>query len=154
MDASVVAQVTELEHLPITALREKWKALFSAVPPRFCNRKHLVGRLAYRIQELAYGGLSREARQQLNQLADGIDSRQTGDKNRQRNPDTPLTGTRLIREWQGCRYEVTALDSGFEYAGKRYRSLSAIATAITGTKWNGPVFFGLRRRTQGGAHGG
>jgi len=95
------------------------------------NKKQLTIRLAYRIQELAFGGLSREAREKLEKLAgmsaSGIDGGSTA-----RDPDKPMVGTKFIREWQGARVEVTALEEGFEYAGKQYRSLSAIATKITG----------------------
>jgi hypothetical protein len=139
----MVAQITELERLPIEALRQKWGALFNTDPPGSSNRKQLVARLAYRIQELVYGGLSQEARDKLDQLA-GMQA--PAATSTVRDPDQPIPGTKLRREWKGVPQEVTVLDSGFEYAGKRYRSLSAIATAITGTKWNGPEFFGLRQR--------
>lgn len=66
-------------------------------------------------------------------------------KRRQRKNGMPVAGTWLIREWQGRRYEVTVVDGGFEYEGRRYRSLTAITKAITGTHWNGPAFFGLRK---------
>ena len=145
MVKSVVAQVAELEHLPIETLRAKWQTLFNSDPPNSPNKKQLIIRLAYRIQELAFGGLSRGAREKLEKLAgmsaSGIDGGSTA-----RDSDKPVPGTKFIREWQGARVEVTALEEGFEYAGKKYRSLSAIASEITGTKWNGPDFFGLRRK--------
>ncbi len=59
--------------------------------------------------------------------------------------DRPVAGTRLIREWQGVEHHVTVLTDGYEYQGRKYKSLSAIARAIAGTRWNGPLFFGLRR---------
>ena len=143
MGRSMVAQVAELEGMTLEQLREKWNALYNTAPPVTSSRQQLVGRLAYRLQELVYGGLSDETKAKLEALgrvAMGMGKRES------RNPDQPVPGTKLIREWQGERKEVTVLESGFEYAGKTYRSLSAIATEITGTKWNGPDFFGLRRR--------
>ena len=146
MAKSVVAQVVELDHLPMNTLRAKWQTLFGTEPPDTRNKRQLTIRLAYRIQELAFGGLSREAREKLEKLAgmsaSGIDGSSVA-----RDPDKPVPGTKFIREWQGAKVEVTALEEGFEYAGKNYRSLTAVATEITGTKWNGPDFFGLRRRT-------
>ena len=64
-----------------------------------------------------------------------------------RKSDRPITGTRLIREWQGVEHTATVLADGYEYQGRPYRSLSAIARAITGTRWNGPAFFGLRNHS-------
>ena len=143
MGRSMVAQVAELEGMTLEQLREKWNALYNTAPPVTSSRQQLVGRLAYRLQELVYGGLSEETKAKLESL--GRVAMNSG-KAAPRNPDQPVPGTKLIREWQGERKEVTVLESGFEYAGKTYRSLSAIATEITGTKWNGPDFFGLRRR--------
>ena len=143
MGRSMVAQVAELEGMTLEQLREKWNALYNTAPPVTSSRQQLVGRLAYRLQELVYGGLPEETKAKLESL--GRVAMNSG-KREARNPDQPVPGTKLIREWQGERKEVTVLESGFEYAGKTYRSLSAIATEITGTKWNGPDFFGLRRR--------
>jgi len=143
MDQTVVAQIAELERMPIDELRKKWKYLYGKTSPASSNRRQLVARLAYRIQELAYGGLSREARERLEKIA-GMSV--SGRKTHRRDPNLPVPGTKLIREWQGGRIEVTVLETGFECEGKRYRSLSAIAATITGTKWNGWEFFGLRPR--------
>ena len=109
----------------------------------------MIRRLAYRIQELAYGGLSDQAKAELERIAEE-DERQRQDqrakKAKQRRPKTthPTPGTRLIRQWKGQRHEVTAVEGGFEFNGRRYKSLSAIAKAITGAHWSGPQFFGLR----------
>ena len=103
-------------------------------------------RLAYRIQELAYGGLAGEAKAELERIAEEDDRQRRGGPV-QRKKAAPLlrTGTRLIREWDGQRHEVTAVEGGFEYKGRRYRSLSAIAKSITGAHWSGPHFFGLSK---------
>lgn len=149
MRNGVLAQITDLERLSRDELHERWRALFGGDPPRY-SRDLLVGRLAYRIQELAYGGLSESVEARLDECLpeDRIDSESGAAarlKRRQRKNGMPVAGTRLIREWQGRRYEVTVVDGGFEYEGRRYRSLTAITKAITGTHWNGPAFFGLRK---------
>jgi len=99
--------------------------------------------LAYRIQELTYGGLKPETVKRLEALGEQLDG---GDrkKSRIRANLTPIVGTRLIREWQGVEQVVTVTTVGFEWQGRPYKSLSAIARAITGTRWNGWVFFGLK----------
>ncbi len=153
MARALVAQISELNRMPFEELRKKWEALYDGPSPNSSNRKQMVARLAYRIQELAFGGLSREARDNLDKIAEvdsfiGENNKPTG-----RNTSVAVPGTKLIREWQGKRIEVTTLEKGFEYAGKRYRSLTAIATEITGTKWNGPDFFGLRHKDENGKAG-
>jgi hypothetical protein len=117
-----------------------------------------VKRLAYRIQELAYGGLSEATRDQLRQhlQREGLDretERAARKTRRQRKNGVPVIGTRIARDWHGQRHVVTVVRGGFEYEGRRYRSLSAIARAITGTRWNGPAFFGLRKPAQKEAQG-
>ncbi len=102
--------------------------------------------LAYRIQELAYGGLSDETKAELERIAEEDERQRQGARAQKPKPKSthPLPGTRLVREWKGQRHEVTATEGGFEYDGRRYKSLSAIAKAITGAHWSGPQFFGLR----------
>ena len=112
---------------------------FDKEPPGF-SRNYLISRLAYRIQELAYGGLKPSTRAKLESLADALDPKAA----RMRVVNGPVVGTQLIREWRGTEHRVTVLANGFEWQGRRYRSLSAIARGITGTRWNGPLFFGLR----------
>ena len=132
---------------PTPDLKQQWRDLFETEPPPF-NRRYLESRLAYRIQELAYGGLKPETVRRLEQLGEQLDG---GDrkKSRIRADLQPIAGTRLIREYQGVEQIVTVLHNGFEWQGRPYQSLSAIARAITGTRWNGWVFFGLKnhRRT-------
>jgi hypothetical protein len=101
--------------------------------------------LAYRIQELAYGGLKPHTVARLKALGEGLDGANLARRCRAAK-DMPIVGTRLIREWQGTEHLVTIRDDGFEYQGMPYKSLSAIARAITGTRWNGWVFFGLKNR--------
>lgn len=148
MAKSIVAQIAELEHMPVEGLREKWSILYEGDPPKTSSRKQLVARLAYRLQELTFGGLSQEARGKLEGISAYENDLMSGKTTPVRARST-IPGTLYVREWQGQRIEVTALDSGFEYAGKIYRSLSAIATEITGTKWNGKLFFGLLQKKKG-----
>ena len=123
-------------------LKQQWRELFDTAPPPF-NRRFLESRLAYRIQELAYGGLAPETLRRLEQLGQDLDGGNRR-KSRIRTDLMPIAGTRLIREWQGTEQVVTVTRDGFEWQGRPYKSISAIARAITGTRWNGWVFFGLK----------
>ena len=147
MKNSILKQVAELPKLSMAKLRERWRILHGSDPPAY-NKAFLVKRLAHRVQELAHGGLSKRARDRLRQIdADSNGDGEIAPMNRRKRKDNaPVAGTRLIREWQGERHEVTVVVGGFEFDGRRYRSLSAIAREITGTQWNGPDFFGLRKR--------
>jgi hypothetical protein len=144
MTDTVLARIAALKTQPITNLKQQWRDLFETEPPPY-NRRFLEHRLAYRIQELAYGGLKRETIERLKAIAQDIDG---GDPARRRRSatDRPIAGTRLIREYQGVEQCVTVRDTDFEYQGRPYQSLSAIARAITGTRWNGLLFFGLKNR--------
>jgi Protein of unknown function (DUF2924) len=145
MTASVLAQLAALKGLPTQDLKHRWRELFDTEPPA-CNRRFLESRLAYRIQELTYGGLKPETIERLKALAQDLDGGRPGKGRRRAGQDRPIAGTRLIREWQGIEHCVTVQDEGYEYQGRPYKSLSAIARAITGTRWNGWVFFGLKNQ--------
>ena len=113
----------------------QWRDLFGTEPPGY-NRRFLESRLAYRIQELAYGGLKPETVKRLEALGEQFADRNVT-RRRIRHDAMPIAGTRLLREWQGIEQTVTVLAEGYEWQGRPYRSLSAIARAITGTRWNG-----------------
>ena len=147
MNGSVLAQVAALKTTSTPELKQRWRELFDTEPPPY-NRKFLECRLAYRIQELAYGGLKPETVKRLEALGEQLDGGNIVVR-RTRADDKPIAGTRLIREWQGVEQTVTVLHDGYEWQGRPYRSLSAIARAITGTRWNGWVFFALRRSGEG-----
>ena len=140
----IPARLAALKTATTPELKAQWRDLFDSEPPPF-NRRYLESRLAYRIQELAYGGLKPETVRRLERLGENLDG---GDRSRRRiRADMmPIAGTRLIREWQSVEHVVTVTADGFEWQGRPYRSLSAIARAITGTRWNGLVFFGLKNR--------
>jgi hypothetical protein len=138
----ILARLAALKTTPTPKLKEQWRQLFEGEPPAF-NRRYLESRLAYRIQELAYGGLKPETVRRLEKLGEELDGGRVDVRKRPAN-DRPISGTRLIREYQGVEHCVTVRDDDFEYQGRPYKSLSAIARAITGTQWNGVVFFGLK----------
>ena len=108
-------------------------------------RAFLELRIGYRIQELTYGGLSRDTRRTLELLADEVEGKVTR-KNMAADPRNPMPGTRLIREWEGTEHTITVLRDGYDWQGRKYRSLSAVAKAITGVNWNGFRFFRLDER--------
>ncbi len=143
----LIARIAALKTTPTPDLQAQWRELFESEPPRR-NRGYLESRIAYRIQELEHGGLSPATIARLEALGETLDG---GDATvRKRRVDgRPVTGTRLIREYQGVEHCITVMADGFEYQGRPYKSLSAVARAITGTRWNGPLFFGLRN--SGGA---
>ena len=140
----IPARLAALKAMSTPDLKAQWRELFDAEPPLY-NRKFLESRLAYRIQELAYGGLKPETVRRLERLGEELDGGKR-DTRRIRADLKPIAGTRLIREWQGVEHAVTVTADGFEWQGRPYKSLSAIARAITGTRWNGWVFFGLKGR--------
>lgn len=143
MNDTVLSQIASLRTMPVKALKQRWRDLFDTEPPAF-NRRFLESRLAYRVQELAYGGLKPDVVARLEALGEQLDGGDVSVR-KKRADDRPIAGTRLIREWQGADHCVTVLVDGFEYLGRPYKSLSAVARCITGTRWNGWVFFGIRR---------
>jgi hypothetical protein len=138
----IPARLAALKTTPTPELKNQWRELFESDPPAF-NRRYLESRLAYRIQELAYGGLKPETVKRLEVLGEQLDGGNITLR-RIRADLKPIAGTRLVREWQGIEQTVTVLSDGYEWQGRPYRSLSAVARAITGTRWNGWVFFGLK----------
>ena len=140
--ADVLGRLAALKTAATPALKQQWRELFGTEPPPY-NRRFLESRLAYRIQELAYGGLKPETLARLEALGEQLDGGKVAVR-RMRGDDKPIAGTQLIREYQGVEHVVTVTRAGYEYRGQPYQSLSAIARAITGTRWNGRVFFGLR----------
>ena len=142
MPENVKDRLAVLPKMSNAQLHALWEKLFKQTPPRQVRRGLLIRILTYRIQEQAYGGLSPATRKRLGELARKFET----------NPSAELSsalrikpGTRLIRDWRGQSHRVTVLENGYEYAGKRYSSLSQIARLITGTRWSGPLFFGLKR---------
>ncbi len=144
LPTDILHRLGTLQAAPVADLKQHWRELFGKEPPAF-SRTYLQSRLAYRIQELAYRGLRPETVARLEALGEKLDGGNITLR-RIRADDRLIAGARLVREYQGVEHVVTVLPDGFEYEGRPYRSLSAIARAITGTRWNGWTFFGLRGR--------
>ena len=137
---SIAAQLAALPNLPMSELWALWDQHFSRRPMRVV-RHYLEGRLAYRLQEKALGGLPADVKTYLADCGEKHSKIKMG-----RGAEVRLLpGTTLIREWDRHEYRVTVLpDGSYELNGQRYRSLSAAARAITGTHWSGPAFFGVK----------
>jgi hypothetical protein len=140
-DPTVLAQLAALQRLSVNELKVKWDELFATAAPNN-SRAFLEVRIAGRIQELTYGGVTRDTRHALDLLADKVEGKITR-KGMADDSRNPLPGTKLVREWNGTEHTVTVLHDGYDLAGKKFKSLSAVAKAITGTSWNGFRFFAL-----------
>ena len=140
-DPAVEAELDRLPTTPIADLRTRYRELFRTEPPKAFGPDLLRRSIAHRIQEKAYGGLSVPTRRLLNQLVKAAMAKPNG---RLELPRRIKPGSELVRTWKGRSYRITAVADGFAYDGKTYTSLSEIASNITGTRWNGPRFFGLR----------
>jgi hypothetical protein len=128
-------EIAALAELDRTALLEQWRMAFGRDAPPRLSRTLMQKAIAYDLQAKAFGGLSSRTRRALRAAAKA-DGRSSLSK-------LPSRGTRLIRVWHGTLHEIEVLEDGYLWRGERHRSLSAIARAITGTKWSGPRFFGL-----------
>ncbi len=140
-DSKLEAEIARLRDLGLPELRAAWQKQYGTQAPKTLRRKILILSIAWRIQADALGGLKPATRKYLRQVAEAT---RAGTKVTSLSSVRIKSGTKLIRVWQDRTHTVTALDNGFECQGKRYRSLSQIARAITGTRWNGLVFFGVK----------
>ena len=127
--------------LGTAALRDHWRDLYGSEAPPALWRSLLIRALAYRLQEQVYGALKPATRRWLEQVADDVSA---GRPIRPEPANGVKPGTRLLREWQGVTHEVVVTENGVLYRGERYRSLSQVARLITGSRWSGPLFFGLK----------
>ena len=145
----LVQEITRLPALDLPALRLRWAALFGAEPSPNFGRALLIRAIAYRLQEKASPGLKPATQRLLDRIADNPS------KEAPRSiPQLRATaGTVLIRQWRGASHRVTVLDTNVVYQGQRYKSLSEVARAITGTRWSGPLFFGLKGRAKEATNG-
>jgi hypothetical protein len=143
-DTEVSRVLEALAALTPDELRKEWRRLYRSQPPRL-SRDLLVRAIAYRIQEMRYGGLSKATRRKFAALVQARRSDRDIGAEEIHPEDTQRirAGARLVREWNGRTHTVTVEEEGFTYAGRNYRSLSAIARDITGARWSGPRFFGL-----------
>jgi len=139
LDLDALRDLTRIE------LKERWHVLYDAPPPANISRNLLLRAIAYRLQEEAYGGLSAKTRKKLDRAAQDVAAgRRVATPPRKIKP-----GTRLLREWHGVVHEVIALESSVLYREKNWPSLSAVAREITGARWSGPRFFGLKGKAHG-----
>ena len=159
MGVSITQQIRELEDMTVPELKEKYREVFGE-ETRAHHKRHLFRKIAWRIQANAEGGLSERALARAREIANESDIRVRPPKGfldggataaptvsrRLRDARLPVAGTVLERDYKGHTVRVKVLKEGFEYDGQVYRSLSAIAREVTGTNWNGLLFFGLRQK--------
>jgi Protein of unknown function (DUF2924) len=134
-------ELAALSEDTVKSLKVRWRALWNSEPPKRISRELLMRAIAHRMQERRFGSLKPATVRLLERMAKGGTFLQASQTSRTR--ATP--GTVLVREWQGVSHRVTVLDDGAVYHGRHFRSLSEVARAITGARWSGPLFFGLRR---------
>ena len=150
---SIPQEIAALRAMAVPELVERYEAVFGK-PPRVKHREHMWKRIAWRIQEQRFGGLSQVAKRRLDELIAEIElplgQRTVNGKVARSRPGDPPVGTTLTRVWKGHEVRATAVEGGWEHDGVAYRSLSAVAKAVTGSHWNGRLFFGLtpRRRAR------
>jgi len=142
-DPAVEAELDRLTTMPIADLRKRYLELFRTDPAKAFGPDLLRRSIAHRVQEKAYGGLPASTRRLLDQLVRAALAKPNG---RLELPRRIKPGSELVRTWKGRTHRVTVMAGGFAYDGETYASLSEIAIHITGTKWNGPRFFGLRTK--------
>jgi DUF2924 family protein len=138
-------EIASLPALSKAELLKKWRERLKEPPPAHLNKPILVPLLAYRLQEQAFGGLKPAYKRRLRQLAGSFEQNPVRLAKAVPSSARIKPGTRLIRQWDGQTHQVTVAEQGFEYKGERYKSLSEIARLITGTRWSGPLFFGLKQ---------
>jgi hypothetical protein len=143
-DPQVEAKVEALARMPIVELRQHYKALFRKEPPKAFGPDLLRRSISWRLQEKAYGGLPAATRRLLRAAMKAMAAKPDA---RIDLPHRPGPGAVLERAWNGRRYRVMVLAEGYAFEGKTFTSLSEIASQITGTRWNGPRFFGLRQKS-------
>ena len=146
---SLQQEIAQLRDLDLDGLRLHWRNLFGRAAPTHLPKFLLLRIVAYRMQANVYGDLGKNARRTLDRLAQrraGEDGSETATRLSQSDPQSLRAGTQFLREWGGVMHRVTVVDDGFIWNGATYPSLSKVAHAITGTRWNGPRFFGMRAK--------
>jgi len=135
----LASEIASLSKLDIGELRERWRAMFGKAS-RDISRSFLTRAIAYRLQEKVFGGIKPSTQRLLAEFAHDGANGSAATRSRIVRP-----GAVLVREWRGISHQISVLEKGFSFRGKRYRSLSEVAREITGTQWSGPLFFGLKR---------
>ncbi len=139
MKVNILKEYAALEAMTPKLLLVEWNKYYDQPPKSRNNKAYLVNKIIYRIQEMAHGGLTKKTIDRLEALAEDKVVGQHRTK-----PSRLVAGTRLVREVKGVEHHVMVMDDGYEYQGMKYSSLSGVAFAITGTRWNGNAFFGLK----------
>ena len=164
MEQAITDEVERLARMPVERLRARYREVYGE-DSRSGHKQHLVRRIAWRLQVLAQGDLTERAERRAREIANDVDLKTQAPRawagrggasvpTSRRDCRLPVAGTVLRRVYRERAVEVKVLAEGFEYEGQRYESLSAVARAITGTRWNGLLFFGLTKRRKRKAHGG
>jgi len=136
MARSITRQIIDLQNKSSSEMRSLYRSLFDGPMPYNASHLNLRTKIAYRMQELAIGGLGDDIKNKLEKIAN---------EKGKRKYNNLMVGTKIHRRWNGVIYEVEILKDGFEYNGQKFKSLSAVANKITGTRWNGPKFFNLKQ---------
>lgn len=139
-------QLEQLEQLEPEELRKRWHSLFGSTPPPKIRSSLMIQAIARRMQEKVFGTLKPSTQRMLQKIAQDTGAGSKVPTTGKKSP--PRVGTILVREWHGTKHQVSVVEDGFLYRSKHYRSLSQIARNITGTQWSGPLFFGLKSRTE------
>lgn len=159
-ESSIIIEIRRLRSMTVAELQVRWRELYGT-DSRSRNREFLFRRLSWRVQELALGGLSDRARARIEELAPSgferaltpamdlsldVDPPSSPAPRTRRDPRLPVPGSVITRLWRGREYRLLVRDDGFEIDGRVYGSLSEAARGVTGQRWNGPLFWGLRER--------
>lgn len=143
--------IEQLNQLSREELIKKWKKLFKTNSPQHARKEFLIKHIVWELQARKQGGYSAQTQKQLDKLANKLAKKQEVSETdiKETTKQTSIleikAGTKLIREYKGEKHEVIALEKGFEYKNRQYKSLSGIAKEITGTQWNGKLFFGVKK---------
>ena len=141
-DFDVLKRIMKLQKQSEKELLKIWRTMFDGAP-EFMSKKYMIGKLAYKIQELAYGGLDAETENKIKNCAKEVTKEKTAAAKKS-HKFSPIVGTKITKKYNDKILEVMVVNDGFSYEGSVYKSLSAIATQITGTKWNGLKFFNVK----------
>ena len=141
-DFHVIKQVMALQNMKTAELEAMWNKYFDH-PPEVASRQHMTAKIAYKIQELVYGGVDAETEDKIKACAKKIQT--PIDPKKKARKFCPMIGTKITKEYHGKMHEVLVVKDGFAYNNEIYNSLSAIATKIAGTRWNGLKFFGVKK---------
>jgi hypothetical protein len=138
-DLNLLKQIMSLQSKKTAELKKLWNKTFD-YQPEIASREYMISKLAWRMQELIYGGIDEDTKKKIEEAAKKIKA----PKNPQSGKFNPMVGTKIVKEYKGKTIEILVVDGGFAYAGEIHKSLSSIATKITGTKWNGLKFFQIK----------